>query len=88
MKGISFPILADLNGDIARTFGVFNQKTKASARVVAIVSPDNKLVHLTINNETTMSNPNQMLLLLRRISTWVNLNNFNLFSRFLIKYKV
>lgn len=71
MKGITFPVLADISGEIARTFGVFNKKTNVSSRAVAIVSPDNKLLHLTVNNETTISTPNQMLSLFRRISTAV-----------------
>lgn len=66
MEGIKFPVIADRNGDLSRNFGVLNLDTNLSSRALAILNHEFKLVHLTFNNEQTVSSPNQVLELVKK----------------------
>jgi len=67
MKGIKFPVISDINGEISRSFGTLDIDKKSASRAVAVVSPDYKLVYLKIKNESTFSNPEAMVDLLRHL---------------------
>ena len=67
LKGIKFPVIADIDGELSRSFGVLNISSGCSARALAVLDPQFNLVHLAVNNEQTFSSPHNTSKLIRRL---------------------
>ena len=70
LRGIRFPIIADRDGTMSRSFGVLKTSSNnefCAARALAILNEKRETVFLTINNEKTASDPDNIMDLIKRL---------------------
>ncbi|MGC4045797.1 MAG: peroxiredoxin [Armatimonas sp.] len=61
IEGLSYPLLADKTGRIARDYGILIEEEGCSLRGLFLINPDGILVHATINSNTVGRNVNEAL---------------------------
>lgn len=74
LQNIKFPIISDRDGDFSRSFGVLkvskNDKGAMSfdaARALVIMNDKMEMIYLTLKNENTASNPDEILDVLKKL---------------------
>ena len=48
---VTFPLLSDWGGDVAKQYGVYNPKYKAARRVNYLIDKDGKVVEMQLDSE-------------------------------------
>jgi len=68
MNGIKFPVIADFSGEFSGALGVLDRQTNCAVRAQAVISPQQKMIHLSVNNEFHVSQPNNIIQFIKRVS--------------------
>ena len=69
LRGIKFPIIADRDGTMSKSFGVLKTSNNefCAARALAILNEKRETVFLAINNEKTASDPDNIMDLIKKL---------------------
>jgi len=49
--GVTFPLLSDWGGDVTRTYGLYNEKSKTGRRLNLLVDKDGKIANIQLDRD-------------------------------------
>ena len=61
LRGLKFPVIADVGGDLCHALGILGPDTHHSPRSLAILDPEGCLIHLSKYNQNTLPQPKSII---------------------------
>lgn len=61
IRDVSFPLVADTNGSLSKSLGIYNEEEGIAERATFVVDPNGVIQHVSINAGSVGRNPDEIL---------------------------